>query len=262
MALITVLVSTLNGGINKLSKLITIQDKRVGYLIVHQVTNNDFSIPEFLKRCDIEVLQFKDRGLVKSRNLAIKNCKTKFGLIADDDISYIREGFLKMLNILESEENLDFATFQIRTPEGEPPYKTYPTEEYVIGKNPKHWFTSGEMVLNIETLKAKKIYFDTRFGLGTFLERGEEDVLIYDLVKANCFGMFYPLELFIVPLESSGKRKRSDFKQFFYLGALHQRLQAPLKYNNWKSYFFSPKLILRDFYTNLGASYIKTTKSE
>jgi len=258
MPILTIMISTLNEGIYKLQKMTGFIDERIAYLVVHQYTDDRLEIPDFLIREDIQVIQVRDKGLSKSRNIAFEQCKTPYGLIADDDLAYIDGSLLQVLDILETNTDLGFATFKIRTKDGEPDYKEYPDEKYKIDP-PQHWFTSSEILVNVEQLREKDISMDVRFGLGTLLERGEEDILVHDMIEKEMRGWFYPLFLYEVPFESSGRRKRKVLKELFFRGAFNRRMGIPMGLHHWKSYIVSPFSLLKDVSKICGMYYIKWT---
>lgn len=254
---LTIIISTMNDNINYCEKAIQIQHPNILYLIIHQNHTNT-PIPDFLKRPDIEVITSQTKGLSKSRNIGIKECKTKYALIADDDVIYIENGLLKILNII-NDNNLDFATFKIKTPDGKD-YKNYHNEETYIEVPFFHWFSSIEILVNTITLKNNNISFDERFGLGTFLRKNEEDILIKDLLYKKTTGKFFPTYIVIHPYESSGKKKLSEILEYFILGATIQRNNIKntklLPFPKKMSIFRKMKNVL--FYM-LGKLYIKAT---
>ncbi|WP_314242397.1 glycosyltransferase [Empedobacter tilapiae] len=251
---LTIIISTLNKGILGLEKTIKIQHPEICYLIVHQNYQN-ISVPDFLNREDIEIIDTPTKGLSESRNIGIKNCKTRYALIADDDLEYIESGLEEIVEIVKKNE-LDFATFKIQTLEGEPEYKNYPLQEYNFGE-PKQWFSSVEILLNINSLKDNGISFDERFGLGTKLKKGEEEILINDCRKAGLQGKYFPIYIVIHPFESSGKSKNKELFNFFFHGSFDERLnkQRNIKFININNLRFLKTKV--SYY--LGQFYIKTT---
>jgi len=181
-----------------------------------------------LNRKDITIIESQTKGLSKSRNIALLNCKTEYALIADDDIEYITEGLEKVIKIIQN-ESPDFATFKIKTYEGQPEYKDYPKEKKCIDENYEGWLSSIEILLNIDKIKTKRIKFDQRFGLGTLLKKGEENILIYDLLTNGLKGIYYPIYIVKHPFESSGKKATSERLHYFLKGCITQRTKTKTK---------------------------------
>ncbi|MGV0923053.1 glycosyltransferase [Empedobacter tilapiae] len=253
MQCLTIIISTLNNGILGLEKTIKFKHPEILYLVIHQ-NHTDTAIPLFLKRDDIQVIQSDTKGLSKSRNTGIKNCTTEYALIADDDVEYIESGLLEVLNIIKTEKP-DFATFKIKTFEKEQEYKNYPQVKYQISISPLHWFSSIEILFNVNLIKDYKIKFDERFGLGTYLKKGEEEIFINDIISEGLEGYYYPIYVVQHPYESSGKKKISEKFKFFYLGAFYERVKKKqsikyvttnkMRYYKTKIAYFFGKLYIR-----------------
>jgi len=123
---------------------------------------------------NIRVINSYEKGLSKSRNLAIQNAIGNICLLADDDIEYlpnfentIKKGF----------ENFDKAaviTFKIDTFTGEA-YKTYPqSSKRLTAKKELRTSSSVEMAFKREAILFNEIMFNVNFGLGSHFPSGEE----------------------------------------------------------------------------------------
>lgn len=232
---LTVLISTLNEGINGLDRVVAIKHPLVCYLVIHQNKNN-IPIPDFLNRADIEVITSKTTGLSKSRNLGIKHCKTSYALIADDDVSYFENTFDMIISVFENDTSLDLAMFKIKTSSGEPDYKKYPENIQVLMEE-SHVFSSIEIALRVSSIRKNKIKFDRRFGLGSYVPRGEELFFVLDCISKRLLCMYFPYFIVQHPFESSGKRKVQGLKRHFYRGAVEERMKKfSFKNIKWKRY--------------------------
>lgn len=228
--MLTILISTWEEGLFYLENAIKIRHPLISYMIIHQ-TQTENRLPAYLaERTDVSVIVSHTKGLAVSRNIGLKNCKTPYALIADDDVEYIPAGIEELLAILQR-RSVDFVLCKIRTPDDEPEYKSYPTEPYRIGEL-KHWVSSIEIVVDVEKLREKDIYFDERFGLGAKLDRGEEEVFISDLIKNKWKGFYFPIYIVKHPYLSSGKEERGIKEQWFFQGALDARKQTDFFFFN------------------------------
>jgi glycosyltransferase involved in cell wall biosynthesis len=248
---LTVLISTLNGGINCLQKTVVQENNLVQYLVIQQINDSKkYNIPIFLQRKDIEVIQILGCGLSKSRNTAIKNCKTRYALLADDDLAYFENFFEKILAKFRKNKNLTLAAFQIETPENESNYKDYPDFSYNL-KEEKHWLSSVEIAFDVEKIREKKIEFDERFGLCAKIPRGEEQIFVKDVINSGLETMYFPEKIVLHPFESSGKQQEPSKKYCFYQGAIQKRTNSIKKF---------PKQINRFYYFCKGIFYEQLTK--
>lgn len=256
--MLSIVVSTLEKGIEQMEKTVAFRHPAVRYLIVHQ-TRLNLGVPEYLQqRPDIKVVQSTTRGLAASRNIGLSHCQTQYALIADDDVEFLASGIIEMLGIIRKERP-DFALFRIRTPDGQPEYKDYPDKTYRV-KRLQHWVSSIEIVINVERLKGEGIRFDERFGLGTILDRGEEEIFVSDLIQSGLVGYYYPIPIVMHPYESSGKIPRSEKQRHFFQGAYDTRLGvSSLLHASWFDYLRHPDRILPSIYYYRGKKYIERT---
>lgn len=250
---LTILISTLNEGVLGLKNLISINHPEIRYLIVHQ-NHNNISLPDFLKRDDIEVVDTKTKGLSKSRNIGLKRCTTDYALIADDDVEYVETGLMKILEIIRTIKP-DFASFKIQTPDNEPPFRLYKTEKYSFDKGYIS-IASIELLLNIYSLKENNILFDERFGLGTRLRQGEEEILIHDMLQKKLNGYYFPYFIVKHPYESTGTRPIKESRKYFLKGAFAKRLNNKTEIPNYSS---SIRNLKNSIFFNLGKCYISLT---
>lgn len=254
MHTLTLIISTLNEGILRMENAVKIVHPQIKYLIIHQ-NNCKTELPSFLKREDIEVITTQTTGLSKSRNIGVRNCKTTYAIIGDDDVEYLEEGIAKVLEIIKAEVP-DFAAFKIKTPDDEPEFKEYATEKHAFET---HYpaVASIEILINIEKIKSEKIAFDERFGLGTRLRQGEEEIFIKDLIKNNLKGFYYPIFLVKHPFESTGTKPIKESLKYFLKGAFSKRTDKKIMMPDFDSPFRELK---NKIFFYLGKVYILVTK--
>jgi len=151
-------------------------------LIINQTTAANQLTSEYPS---IRVLNVFERGLSKSRNLAIANASKKIGLIADDDLLYM-EGFdQKIIQGFNRFPDAAIVKFNMVSFEGVP-FRKYPKEPTGnLSALQRLNSSSCEMALSIKALRQSGKRFDTRFGLGSMFPLGEEPVLINELHHAG-----------------------------------------------------------------------------
>jgi glycosyltransferase involved in cell wall biosynthesis len=244
----------MNERILGMEKAIRIIHPQIKYLIIHQ-NRHDIEIPDFLKRNDIEIINSQTLGTSKSRNLGINNCTTEYALLTDDDVDYIDPAIEEVLKIIETEAP-DFGIFKVKTPDGEPDFKNYPSEKLV--------FTSFllslgtiEILLNVAKIRKEKIAFDERFGLGSVLRQGDEDIFIEDVIQKGFKGFFYPIFLVRHPYESTGTRPMKEYKKYMLKGAYSQRQGMKYKVPKFDS---AIRFLKNNLFFYIGRIYILFTK--
>jgi len=202
---LNVLISTIDSGIEKINNILLPIRADLEYIISHQYTDNKYKyIPKELKRPDVFISQIFGIGLTKSRNNAIKHANGDVCIISDDDVKYTNEYFDIVKKIYENNK-VDIACFKIFTGENQKEYKKYPNHEIDLKDLHIYSPSSIELTFKLNTIEEKKILFDERFGLGSWLNGGEENIFVYDAIKANLRVRFFPFYIVQHPYESTIK---------------------------------------------------------
>ncbi|GAL71214.1 glycosyl transferase group 2 family protein [Jejuia pallidilutea] len=156
--------------------------KQLNILIVNQTTKGR-ELTSKLK--NIRVVNSYEKGLSKSRNLAIKNAVGDICLIADDDVEYVKEfetitkeGFIKF-------PEATIIRFKIDTFTGEQ-YKAYPkTGGQLLSRKSIKPTSSIEIAFKRKAILEKGIAFNTLFGLGSYFQSGEEYLFLKEILENN-----------------------------------------------------------------------------
>ncbi|MDZ4131898.1 MAG: glycosyltransferase family A protein [Dethiobacteria bacterium] len=192
--LINILIATIDAGIENVPAILLDPTPDLKYIVSHQVTAGAYrAIPEELKREDVIVSQIEGRGLSRNRNNALSLSDGDIALLADDDLHYRPEYFQEVKDAFLADQELALACFKIATPAGEPEYKDYAAEPYLLNRESHHYISSLEIVFRVEPIKACGIWFDERFGIGSELvQSGEEAVFIFDCIRAGLKVKYIP----------------------------------------------------------------------
>ena len=217
-----ILISTMNR--NSLDFLIPMfpfcHFSEFSILIVNQTQENNLLHSDFLS---VRVINSFEKGLSKSRNLALKNAIGKIVLIADDDVVYKKDFDTKIVQAYNQYDYKVGISFCIEKPNGLL-YKKYL-------QNAKMNLSLIELfnVLSIEISLNKLIFdtlgvkFDEYFGLGSTFEMGEEAIFLSDIKGQNQQIAFVQSVIAIHPEISS--IEKIDFEQRYYIqGAFLSRV--------------------------------------
>lgn len=152
---------------------------------------------------NIRVLNSYEKGLSKSRNLALKNAKGNICLLADDDIKYVENFDNIIKKAFKSNKNFDVITFMMSDFEGNlakkynlPKLHTYKS---LVKANSVTIAFKRKPILNT------KIVFDTNFGLGSTFEIAEEFIWLRSLFKTKIKIGFIAKVIVQHSYESSGR---------------------------------------------------------
>ncbi len=224
---INILVSTINKGICHLDQLFLKQREDVSYIVSHQYTDEQYlTTPDFLMREDVLVSHIPGSGVTKSRNNAIKLATAEISVIADDDVRYKDEWIDMLKNTFNADPELDMAIFKIKTLDGEPDYRAYPSAPAEFKELSS--VCSIEIAFRTARLKELNLNFDERFGVGSKLLIGsEERIFMHDCVKAGLKIKYFPEYLVQHPYLSTVKAiPKYDSRLNRITGAIDARING------------------------------------
>lgn len=121
------------------------------------------------------------RGLSRSRNMAIQNARADICMLADDDLEY-RENYPQtVLEAFAKNEESHIIGFQVAGIEGK--FKDYSAQEQDVGLMASMKMASVELAFRRESFLEKKIAFDELIGAGTEFLMGEENALLFSCLR-------------------------------------------------------------------------------
>jgi glycosyltransferase involved in cell wall biosynthesis len=172
---------------------------------------------------NIRVINSSEKGLSKSRNLALENALGKILVIADDDVVY-QQGFIaKIIKAYNQFPDTAVINFCAVKSDGSL-MKKYPYHSKMNLNAFDIFNTSSiEMTLNRSLLDKTKIRFDENFGLGGMFEMGEEAIFLFDLKNKKQQLVFEP-EIIVKHREPTSSDKKNITEKYYIQGALCTRI--------------------------------------
>ncbi|WP_165806857.1 glycosyltransferase family 2 protein [Balneicella halophila] len=178
-----------------------VQAEDFAVLVINQCTNIAL---EEVKDCDFRntrVISVLDKGLSKSRNLALKNAMGEICVLTDDDVVY-------ETNVIKSitkgfEKEIDVLTFQASYVNGKP-FKKYSEVGFYHNFRSIMKISSIECAFRLDFLRKTGVKFDELFGLGTNFQACEENIFFLDLLNQKARMLYEPLKLVVHPYEETG----------------------------------------------------------
>ncbi len=187
-------------------------------LIINQCDKNDYqeiTVNGYVWR----MISSTDRGLSKSRNMALENAKGDLCLFADDDEiledNYV-DTILKAYNELKSPAAIVFNIHRINNKMKKNYYKITK-----IKKAPTYRAYGSPMLsINLALIKDKSIVFNEKFGSGTEWGGGEDSLFEYDIIRKGLKMYEYPAYIATIDYgNGSGWFSGYNEKCFYNLGA-------------------------------------------
>nr|WP_315145901.1 glycosyltransferase family A protein [uncultured Flavobacterium sp.] len=176
----------------------------------------------------VRVINVDEKGLSKSRNLAIKNASKKICLIADDDVVYFSNFDHEIISAFNQNPKASIITFNHQRIGKEKPQHTS-KKVYSHSKKTIENVCSIEIAFQLNAIKNNNICFDENFGLGSYFETAEEYLFLRDAIKLKLNVIFSPFVIVSHPLLSSGEDQGSD-RVLFARAALFYKTKANLAY--------------------------------
>ncbi|MFH7014819.1 glycosyltransferase [Flavobacterium sp. FlaQc-47] len=189
-------------------------------LVVNQTKSSQILNSEY---CNIKVFNSFEKGLSKSRNLALENASGKILLVTDDDVVY-QEGFIDKIiyayNKFPNAVVINFCAVQVsgKLMKKYPSYSKKSLSIFDIFNS-----SSIEITLNKKIYEKFNIRFDENFGLGSFFEMGEEAVFLSDL-KNEKLQLVFESEVIVKHQGLTSSNKKNAIEKYFIEGALATRI--------------------------------------
>jgi glycosyltransferase involved in cell wall biosynthesis len=174
-------------------------------LIINQ-SNSSKLISDFE---NVRVINVNEKGLSKSRNLALKNASKKICLIADDDVIYFPNFQNQIIAAFNQSRDASIITFNHQRIGKEKPHNKSKTI-YSHSKKTFENVCSIEIAFQIKDIKENNLTFDENFGLGSNFETAEEYLFLRDALQLKLSAIFCPFVIVSHPLVSTGENQGED----------------------------------------------------
>ena len=213
----------------KLQVLIATMD-RSDYSLLNKMNINSDAI--VINQCDVDSstrIEFKgngilwinstQRGLSRSRNMALKNASADICVLADDDLEYTAEYELIIMNEFVKNPSADIIAFQI---EGiEKKFKEYYPKARKLNYVTSMKISSVEIAFRLSSIRKEKIYFNELFGSGATYKMGEENIFIFECLKKGLTVIYVPIKIADLHIRNSSWFKGFTRDYFEDLGAAY-----------------------------------------
>ena len=180
-------------------------------------------------RVNVTYVETTQRGLSKSRNMAISNATESVCILCDNDVEYVAD-YDRIITDAFARYDADAIVFFIKRPERDRPVFDRPKR---MGYLSVLKIFSPEIAFRRDAVSG--IRFNESFGAGAKYFMGEENLFLYDLLKHKKKIMYVPEMIAATRDEQSTWFKGYDRGFFISRGANYAAM----------SRFFSPGLILQ-----------------
>lgn len=179
---------------------VPLQGERPSVLVINQCPEGN--LPPPLDSPQLRMISVQDRGLSKSRNLALDAACGDVVVLADDDLRYLPGALQTLREAFAAHPDATAITFQFLNSDTGQPYKRYSPRGFRHNLRSIASVSSVEIALRRDRLG--RLRFDPAFGLGARYPSAEEGVFLADLIHAGHALYYWPAPLCSHPGQTSG----------------------------------------------------------
>lgn len=191
---------------------------------------------EIIDNRRIRYISTKERGLSRSRNMALRNAQGTFCLLCDDDEILEYDYEKKILNAFTKNKKADIICFSVKVKN-----KKFPTRALRIGYLRALKISSCQIVLKRDSIINAGIKFNKNYGSGTTVGSGEENIFLYDCLKAGLKIHYIPDCIAKVKQEQSQWFRGFNEQYFYNRGKIIQRMMGKVFGSLYGGYFIISK---------------------
>ncbi|WP_347939975.1 glycosyltransferase family A protein [Peribacillus simplex] len=185
---VEMLISTMNQENLNFFNEMNISTKSV---IINQITKDSLNIPLKIENEQMVFLSLNDKGLSKSRNMALKNATADICVVCDDDMKYINGYEKVILNEYKENPDVDIIVFQVKKSDGSL-YKKYSKRKKLLNFITAMKVSSVEITFKKKSIENNRIIYNELFGAGSKFFMGEESIFLSECIKKGLKVMFVP----------------------------------------------------------------------
>ncbi len=177
-------ISTMHKTKEQVKSMLDVMNIHCDCLVVNQCDVEDYYEENTGRR--LRIIFTRERGLSKSRNMALRNAGADVVAIGDDDLHYY-DGFeTRILEYYKSNANADVVLFNM-----DDYAKTFPPQSSRCSFFSLSGFVSMQATFKPESVRAKGLCFNELFGAGSgYFNSGEENVFLADCYRKR-LNIFY-----------------------------------------------------------------------
>lgn len=221
---IEILLACMNQEDSSIIKKINIQTNA---LIVNQCGRNSYQEEEYNINKTVKMLSSNQKGLSRSRNLALANASGHICAFCDDDVEYVENYAEIITDAFNQLPDADIIIFNIERINYDRNVK--PIQK--IRKAPKYKaYGSVRIAFKLKSIQSENIWFNVNFGAGSIYSSGEESLLLRESHKKNLNIYEYPAIIAKVDFSESSWREGYNEKFFYDKGAFLAAGYPLLKY--------------------------------
>lgn len=208
-------------------------------LVINQCDTNKIAESR-MNRQHMRCICTTERGLSRSRNMAMQNAKGDLCLLCDDDEKLDDDYVKKIISEFCKRPEADIICFMVGRRN-----KKYPMKAFRVGYYSSLRISSVQMAFRRDSIIRSGVRFDENFGAGSRNGSGEENIFMFDCLKNRLKIFYVPVHIGeLLPSESTWfhgfdqsyfvKRGRIFRRLFGTCGYIHSIYFALFKYKRYR----------------------------
>lgn len=164
-------------------KLISRMNIECDAVIVNQGNNEGRYVLETADGFKVNVIESRERGVGKSRNMALDGADSEIVLFSDDDIVYLKGYSESVLKAFDSEPDADIIMFNVNVREERRTYHINNRKrvyKWNVGRYPAY-----AAAARLDSIRKADVRFSLLFGGGAEYSCGEDSLFFMDCLKAG-----------------------------------------------------------------------------
>jgi len=189
MGSLTVLLSAMGLSDTSLLRKLGISGSSI---VINQASSEE---REYFPEEDCLFITTRERGLSKSRNMAMREAamqRKELCIFCDNDVLYEKDYEEKILSAFDRNPDSDILVFFIERPER---HKPVFKEERRLDRLHAMKIFSPEIAFRLSSVKRAGLKMDELFGAGAKYGMGEENIFLFDAVKAGLKTTYVPVRI-------------------------------------------------------------------
>lgn len=189
-----ILISTMNQSNYELLKRMNIKNKAT---IINQITDNKINPPQSIQNDNLNFINVYDKGLSRSRNLALSMATGDIVVIGDDDLYYYDDFANTIITSYENNKEADIIIFCFDNT-GKT-NKNFSKSAKKIGYLGSMRVNSVQITFKLKSIREKGIQFNELFGTGSSnYQAGEENIFLFECLKKGLKIYFEPQSILTI----------------------------------------------------------------
>ena len=210
-------ISTMHKNHEQVLQMLEKENIHCNCMVINQCDEESFE-ELLINGQQIRIFYTTERGLSKSRNMALKNVKADILAIGDDDLFYYDNFDRIILDYYESNKKADVVLFNM-----DDLYKKFSDKNHKCNFFELSGYISMEATFRIASIHERLLQFNEFFGTGSkYFNSGEENIFLADCYHKKC-KVFYCKDKIVkrLPGESSWFTSFNDEKFIKTRGAVY-----------------------------------------